>query len=884
MSTLPTAYTALESLLLFQALRNDGVRYGCFSRISDLLQKIPLIRDDPSYDAGRLSPDALRELYLRLLKDELKADLARQTNGDTHLTNGDVSPGSRKRKAPSPSLPTVQEASQHEHLLPQLVTRLYTTFRDTTVSRLKSYESKYAVVKHEVEEIEAGRWDDILQRQRAASHTHTPRASPKPSSTAHTQSNVTRQEQIRATNSASASPVLAQKPPVDNVQAPPKRYSQAKIDAVINHGPEPQDSPDHQRASSNTTLPPLSEMAPQSPRFGLPPKMPNSVPQQMQPMQHGSSQGYTRSPPAGHQSPYAPPHGHPRSASMASPQLQQSMSRPSSSPRPILPPPKGMQFSPSGPVQHTGSPSMPPNPYSPQQQQQHHAPMPSQHYQAQHRVPPGMSPTSEVPPRGYPSTPNQSHASGYYQQTLPYDNRRTSYSMQQQQHASPYQHQQHASPPTPQAGGYMLAPFHQDPNKPVQQQQHIRPQPPPMPVQGQHQYPQHGHHTPATAPRLQPAPPKPMLSSQFLSALATPPRPRVRPLWKESYRPSPLQTAIPPPRPEVEPLSPVLQRAKSPVRPSRSTRGNDAPTIEGPAQSWTSTKKRSKKRRSHARDRSPHSVASSTADGSSLRARTRSRSVSTVAGGVLPPDDRPASRNEVKAEPSTPANALEDDDSTTAPSTTTAPGMMTRKRRGTLQSQPLPPSKRRRQESPVTASDDLEKLHTPPRSTTIMATRNFNKMSSAIMNDITSHKHASYFAKEVRDKDAPGYSDIIREPQDLKSIRTAITAGGRAIAAASSSLESPPSGTPGASSTIIELERTVDLIPPKAIVNGAQLEKELMRMFANAYMFNPGEDAMALSTKEMFDDVEQKISDWRGTEREAGVDDDDEGKGKRRKL
>lgn len=210
--------------------------------------------------------------------------------------------------------------------------------------------------------------------------------------------------------------------------------------------------------------------------------------------------------------------------------------------------------------------------------------------------------------------------------------------------------------------------------------------------------------------------------------------------------------------------------------------------------------------------------------------------------------------------------------------------MMTRKRRGTLQSQPLPPSKRKRHESPVAASDDRETLPTPPRSTTVMATRNFNKMSSAIMNDITSHKHASYFAKEVRDNDAPGYSEIILQPQNLKSIRAAITAGGRAIAAASSSLESPPSGTPGASTTTVELERAADLIPPKAIVNGAQLEKELMRMFANAYMFNPGEDGMALSTKEMFEDVEQKISNWRGTEREAGGDDDDEGKGKRRKV
>jgi hypothetical protein len=159
-------------------------------------------------------------------------------------------------------------------------------------------------------------------------------------------------------------------------------------------------------------------------------------------------------------------------------------------------------------------------------------------------------------------------------------------------------------------------------------------------------------------------------------------------------------------------------------------------------------------------------------------------------------------------------------------------------------------------------------------------------MSSAMMNDINSHKHAAYFATAVREKNAPGYYDIIRQPQNLKSIRTAMSAGTKAVAAATAALDSAAeSSARGADgSTTVELERTADLEPPKAIVNGVQLEKELMRMFANAYMFNPGEDGMALSTKEFFYDVEQKISDWRNTEREVGGDDDDEGKSKRRKA
>lgn len=180
----------------------------------------------------------------------------------------------------------------------------------------------------------------------------------------------------------------------------------------------------------------------------------------------------------------------------------------------------------------------------------------------------------------------------------------------------------------------------------------------------------------------------------------------------------------------------------------------------------------------------------------------------------------------------------------------------------------------------------------PPRPTTVLATRNFAKMAQTIMNDITSHKHASYFTAPVRDKDANGYSEIIKQPQNLKSIRAAIVAGTRAIAAATSTIDSP-SATPTAStskaaewSTTVELERTADLMPPKAIVNGAQLEREIYKMLCNAVMFNPGEDGLVADTREMFEDVEAKMREWRGAERDAGGGEEEEqdGKAKRRKL
>ncbi|CAK3988487.1 hypothetical protein DOTSEDRAFT_67604 [Lecanosticta acicola] len=851
-----SAYTPLETLLLFQALRADGVDSISFNRISEQLKNIPSIRNDRRYDGGRLSPDALRELYLTLLKDEVKRDLERQANGDNQLTNGDVSPASRKRKAPSPSLPTVSEATKHSHLIPQLVTRLYTGFRQHYVdTAIRPLEKRYATIHEEISEIESGQWDERLQKKQVVSQTQ----SPKPSSTAHTQPVVARADNLQP-SPVVASPSVPAKQPESAPQGHVKRYSQAKIDAMINHGPESQDSPiPHQRTASNTSLPPLAELAPQSPHHAIPPNASGAVPTQMQPMQQMPHHGYTQSPPAGHQSPYPPQNIHPRPGSISGPQIQQTMSRASSSPRPILPPPKGMQYQPTPPIPHAGSPGVP-HPHMPHQHPQAH----QQHFQPQQRMPAGPSPTGEMPPRAYPGTPLAPHPpAGYYQQQQQsYAGRRPSYPPVQGHQTPTYPTQ----PPHP-GGGYMLPPFQiqpQDHGKPIQQP--LRPHQPPMSGQ-RPMYPSPGPVAPATGPRPPPVP-SPHIQA-VLAALATPPR--TRSIWKRPLYNTPIKDQMPKPSPQVEPLSPTRGRAK----PARS----NAPTIEEPPATESATKLRSSKRRPNARDKSPHSVVSSVAD-ESLLARTRSQSVSTVAGAHPPSDDRPRSRNGVKAEASTPSNLLEEPDTGTG----TSSAKMTRTRRGTLQSQHQQPNKRKWRESPPESAQEREWGPTPPpRSNTVVATRNLAKMSSAVMNDIVSHKHASYFAKEVRDKDIPGYSEIVKQPQNLKSIRSAITAGGKAIAAATANTDSP-AATPSASSTTVELERTADLIPPKAIVNGAQLEKELMRMLANAYMFNPGEDGMALSTKEMFEDVEQKISEWRGTEREAGGDEDEDVKGKRRKV
>jgi hypothetical protein len=144
------------------------------------------------------------------------------------------------------------------------------------------------------------------------------------------------------------------------------------------------------------------------------------------------------------------------------------------------------------------------------------------------------------------------------------------------------------------------------------------------------------------------------------------------------------------------------------------------------------------------------------------------------------------------------------------------------------------------------------------------------------------------FAAPVKERDAPGYKTLILRPQDLKSIKSAILAGHRAATAAM------PNETPQAQSSLW-LPISEDLIPPRGIINYAQLEKELMRMFSNAIMFNADpdrglgapweemrgrgkkggegyeidEDGVVKDTRAMYGDVEKIIGSLRSAERRS---------------
>ena len=163
----------------------------------------------------------------------------------------------------------------------------------------------------------------------------------------------------------------------------------------------------------------------------------------------------------------------------------------------------------------------------------------------------------------------------------------------------------------------------------------------------------------------------------------------------------------------------------------------------------------------------------------------------------------------------------------------------------------------------------------------------FQKSRHRLLERIGAHRSASTFALPIKERDAPGYSKVILRPQDLKSIRVAINAGYKVGLAIASTM-----GDQGQASMLLPISE--DLIPPKGIVNNAQLEKELIRIFSNAIMFNHDphrslgkafeaaksieestgaekyevdENQLVNDTRAMYTDVEKIVGEMRSAER-----------------
>jgi hypothetical protein len=319
------------------------------------------------------------------------------------------------------------------------------------------------------------------------------------------------------------------------------------------------------------------------------------------------------------------------------------------------------------------------------------------------------------------------------------------------------------------------------------------------------------------------------------------------------------------------PSPPVSQPPLKPLRQSRRGKGNaeDVAATREHSHVPEALPKTGRTRNRKARGGS----VSSSAVASSVRGRTRSQS-------VLSQEVEPSSQRTVKPEPpSTPADTGPLSDIAGSEPTPTE-ARITRRRAGTLQSsiEEAPAPKRKRGAREISEDSSAPGMRaSSPNKQVVVASRNFHRTSATIMNDITGHKYASYFAQPVKERHVEGYKDIIRRPQDLKSIRKAIVDGQRAVAtftasnstsfdASQQTALASPGGTNAGGGTVV-LPAHPDIMPPKGIVNSSQFEKEIMRMFANAVMFNPGDEGMVRDTREMAEDVQSMVKAWRGAER-----------------
>lgn len=851
MNSFVKAYTPLECLLLFQSLVAYGTEDQDFTRISDLLTNNSLIKDGPTYDAQRLSSDELRHLYLQLLRDELRAE-----DQDGHEDGGQTT--SKKRKLQSPPLPSFKDAQEYKDKLPLLVDRLYARYRDYMVKAIQEDERRYAEVQGEIGEIERGDWDErILKEDQALANKNplVPAEELRPKTNGAPPEPLP-QEALAAPFIEESLPEASKEPVPTQATAPPNLEVQAEL-------------PTTTVVASNQEAPLLSPRILEPPRIGNeppalnPPRAANNgphgpAPQPGPPQQPGTWQWA--------QPLYGPPA-----------QVPSFQAGSYSSSNPPQYPPQGFS------APHRGSFSsphaVPPSPHvsSPPIHQQHPVLLQPPNVIGRSPATPGMPPLdalADVAGQQF-RAPSMSPM---VQQHVPHPSFQPSYTPQQR--APP------TNPPPQWDQQYMSHPY-----GPPPQYQYSTPRPmfaphPDLiqPENKQYTSPYNGSQAPRPpfaaqnqTPRTRPSLPHTPLSESLATMTGSGTRwtPRVAGTISRS------DIAISPP--PMEPLSPILRPKDTPATLNKS----------GKKQSGKKQVKKSDQTRpSKAPKRGTQQTRAGSTASSVIAGSYRSQSVMSHADEDELSLDNDVPSRLVKEEVATPLG-VDDAGDTTADESSTIPRMPSR-------SGPSPrlPTKRKR-----ASSIPFEARSTGPPGH-IMWTKAFPKISASALESISGHRNASTFAAPVKERDAPGYGHLILRPQDLKSIRGAINQGHRAATAAV-----PEDVNPNASHVWLPISE--DLIPPKGIINYAQLEKELMRMFANAVMFNADpdrgfgkrwqgigkgkgdilgyeidEDGVVKDTRAMFADVEKVVGSLRSAERRSeemressmarGAGDDDE--------
>ncbi|KAL8736401.1 MAG: hypothetical protein Q9166_000193 [cf. Caloplaca sp. 2 TL-2023] len=938
----PAPLAPLETLLLLQGFQTSQPG-SSLDTLSDSLKARHSNYGRGSPDVDRFEPNSLELLYLRLLKEEAKLE-SQKDIGVSHAQ--DEQQESCQRKLSSPPLETLEEALHYRHLIPQLATRVYDNHRDSAIKAIEDEERKYRSIERDIQEIERGEWDARLQSQDATSKRDSKSIS----------SIQTLLQDVSTPNYPAPKPVngLSSTPPLPKpvIQRSPPNVSFIKSQS--------QASP-YANGDSDTTTSAVPTSLPQDPATSAAasPKRPQPIlypPQQLPskatrpPSQSTSAetgapflppiqqnqQGYgiTSPPPDLHRRHSSQPANITPSPSTRPPQTPLQPPEHSSGSPIILPPPPGM-------LRKNSSASGPLDPL---------ADMTGHQYRANAMPSPRPPPSSGGPqhPVQLPLPPNYAHNPYQYPS---YDNR------------PPYSNNYAPYPSSPlpayQAQNHPQVPSYQHPtHHPGQQPHYPSRQPYQSPVQT---YPQYSHYgsAPVYTPQGQMAspyphypPPRPIAPQTPVYASDShrkPPRPS--PIntsvsstkWKNAQLPAGVASPKSPIPPGPEAISPISEKAPSPVLQPAQIRSKGVRSQEEPSSSATkdppstsnhpSTVKRGRGRPRGSTSRGRGGRAASIAS-SALQAPSRSPSLTSGADELAFGLSTTAGNRPAFIKPEPPATPARDSSASIPPLALTDEGnrKSTRQRRGTLRGQELnaettrTSTKRKRTvdtselDSRPTVSSELEKQREELSATHILASRNFPRTSATLMNDITAHKLASIFAKPITERDAPGYDSLIYRPQDLKSIKQAITIGNRALTAFidqerqdddETSRDIIPIVGAGEADARVWVRKNEDFMPPKGIINSVQLEKELMRVFANAVMFNPdpkrslgpafrtraklkerhipvhlddrmdeddeeeedavteGEGGVVKDAREMFDDVERVVGQWRAAERAA---------------
>ncbi|EYE97722.1 uncharacterized protein EURHEDRAFT_303732 [Aspergillus ruber CBS 135680] len=816
-----SAYTPFESLLFFQSLASHDSCPSNFISISDLLRNNPFVRQNVAYDADRLSPEALEDLYTTLMQDGLET-AATGPNG--HATDPSTNLKKRKISSPRPD-GLVDGVARHSYIVPELVAHLYAKYKELVTREIRQEEKRYREIRDDIERIHR-------EEQQSPPVPVQPPQAQVPAGGPEPMDVDVKEEEKQVQRPVVEVPGQIPTTHIEQQQSPqlPPQPRQPNI---------PQRHPSAQEPST------AQRPSVQQPQQGQP--LPDPVPQLQQlpqPPQPVSHAQTVHPPPAPHingkspvppQPPAITPRNPPNQLPPTSHIPPGASTNPSQPAAPAVQGPNGLNV----PGATFATPSVPtPTPQKTAQQSTPTAtharapsqlpPQPASGFQQWPLNAPTHTPQTPFPPHGTPQYPNTNAARRPVPTPLQ--------QIPQTEPGKPYP--RIFSPALPTTPG---------PRTQVQ-----------TPLTG----PLGGFETPRAASFSDSRSFHQHRLSIDTSGSATP--------WKRPPRLSILQSPGSPDRPRPEDVSPISERAPSPEFSEPAHRRRTRPVEDKKA---TKTERFTLSGRKRRDESTPSS-----------RSRGRSRSVSQVKVKHEMPSTPAGVPDAVEAEPR---------------------GIAGRKSQDERLGRGRPKRKRDTSEPGELESfhAEISRLDSSQAGQYVLSARNFPRTGAPIMNDVTMHKHASIFTKPLTERDAPGYRDLIYRPQDLKSIKSLIHQGSKAVNAATEAASTPaadgespaPSGTPS-KNAVLMLPKTEDVIPPKAVVNSAQLEKELIRMFANAIMFNPvpergfgpgfpmisesgsrestqvpeaDEGGIIKDTVEMFEDVEQAVTRWRAAERTA---------------